>query len=350
MNGISDSIDISKKININNIGNLNGKALFFKGEWLQGIPIMVEVYDKTFIGDPNLEHFLDAHYITSIEFIRCNFKATIVLGSHRGENNSKTYINFDSKTSIRELRISNFRTDVKYRDRLSFSKTRIGKLYIGEAGGAIEQTEFKNFRCNQLVVNAHPITIIGSELGLVILEENANLRERFKLVDTKVIYPKSFLSSFFGYNDEVYANKIPLILSSISFISQLDATESSMGELERIYAFFETRNSPIKKFFYFLNDYHYSMLKPALLGIIAFLAFEKVLSDSDLMFENPKLNESIIFIPQDMVKEFLFFDFHFSFQLFYKVVLFILAVVIDYSLFSFALALKRRFGYRKPFS
>lgn len=346
-------------VELEKIGKLSGDSLVIDDQRFSRIPIQIIL--KNEILEHNLkieERLLLDYFVTKLVFSNCKIRSELQLGKQRHSNPKWTIIRFENGTEIKSLfynrdpgsQSGNFH-------QIEFNESKIGLFEIEGYEWPFPTLEFSNFEVEAIVIKKALVKISNSIIGLFIIDEHQEARNRFSIERCIIKFPVKIARSFFGFNKDYlkgkFKNSDPILLSSIKFLSQNSFLESSLSELERIYTYFETRKSLLKSIFYFVNEYHYSILKPIIFAVISLIPVHILLNYEFNGFREG-LGMWIIFSPNDFLKNILFSPVDLSIdtwiQIIVRLALSIFAVLTDYFVFSFALALKRRFGYRKPFS
>ncbi|TGL99966.1 hypothetical protein [Leptospira jelokensis] len=139
------------------------------------------------------------------------------------------------------------------------------------------------------------------------------------------------------------------ILSALRYLNSLNDSEYFIRNLEKIYAYIDSKRSLTTKILYHYTEYYYNFTRPFLGMTACFLIFQAICQYTNL--SNSNLEISYIFRPLDFTKDILFKDFKFSGSLknfsIAKFCLSVISITFYYSSFSFFLAIKKNFGYRK---
>ncbi|MCG6154095.1 hypothetical protein [Leptospira bandrabouensis] len=139
------------------------------------------------------------------------------------------------------------------------------------------------------------------------------------------------------------------ILSSLRYLNTLNDSDFFKRNLERIYAFIDSKRNFATNFLYNYTEYYYNYQYPFLGIIICFLIFQAFCQSQNI--NNFNLEISYIFRPLEFTKEILLKDFKLSLNFhnisFTKIILGIMSIIFYYSSFSFFLAIKKNLGYRK---
>ncbi|MEI7014858.1 hypothetical protein [Leptospira licerasiae] len=319
------------------------------------VPVRIELQNITIQDRLNLAILVNAYWLKEISFINCGILIGIVLAPYNEPTGISDIVGvkFDKTTFIEDLTLNNLQGG-KFRYILSFEDTRINTLQI-KSKIDIEGNNFRNLNANIVYVEGTSSTFQDCNVGLFVLQDKEKFREKLAFERIKIIFPFVFnaVSVFKKRLNKNITITDQLALSSLKTINTYPSIESSKGNLEKLYSFFDSRRSLMKKIIYLINSFHYAIVRPIFFGALAFYAIVYLINIYSSEFTNP-IPVGSIFIPNEFLKNIVFDSFRFRLSFssisWVKLCILILWLIMDYCIFSVFIGIKKRFGYRKPFS
>lgn len=135
-------------------------------------------------------------------------------------------------------------------------------------------------------------------------------------------------------------------------LSKYASLEASLPEIEKLYNFFLSRKSIIKRILFWFNGAHYRIFPPFLLLIICAISISLLIDSSGIQLEDSSI--SYLYNLPKFLTDFVFLDFQIDFKAlnfqyisWRKTLALVLEGFFLYSLYSLFNGIKKNFGYRK---